>query len=124
MKKVISIRGIASEISILPDAQVHEILNNLKRIRKDKGFTQANIAKKMDISSVQYGNLENGRNQLSVWQLFSIIEIMDVSINDVFTFPEEIPDNIKKTIDDLRMDIKQKDNYIRLLEKETSPKES
>lgn len=114
MRKIISIRGEASELSILPDAQTDEILKNLRGLRKSKGLTQKEVAKRLDISSVQYGNLENGRNNLLVKQLFRIIEVLDVSLNDVFSFPEVIPDNIKAKVDELKTELNREREVNRL----------
>jgi transcriptional regulator with XRE-family HTH domain len=105
MKKIICSKGITTEVSINPDAQVNEILENLFEARRVKGLKQADVAEEIEVSGAQYGNLESGRNQMTVRQLFRIIEILEVPLNDVFNYPEEIPDKTMKTINDLKEEI-------------------
>ena len=118
MRKIVTERGQTVEVSILPESQVKEILNNIQRIRKDKNIKIKEIAAKMDISDNQYSNLENGRSKITVLQLFFIIDILSCSLNEVFNFGEEISDEVKAELQRLAIEIQSKQNYIRLLENE------
>jgi transcriptional regulator with XRE-family HTH domain len=118
MKKIVCSNRETIEIFMTPDQQLEDILKNILELRKRKGIKQVDIAKKIDISGAQYGNLESGRNQMTIRQLFRIIDILDVPLNDIFNFPEEIPDSIMKTINELKNElVREKEISILALEK-------
>ena len=67
-----------------------KILENLgkqiRKIRKDKGFTQESLAEKVGIHPTYVGKIESGKNNLSVLMLFKISRALGVKLNDIFEF--------------------------------------
>lgn len=59
------------------------ILQNLKRLRKEKGVTQEEMANKLGISRVTYYSIESGKQELSIQKIDEIIKILDISIFDL-----------------------------------------
>lgn len=62
-----------------------EILDELKKIRKEKGFTQANVASSLCISTDGYRKIENGINVLTLARFLKICETLEVSPVDFFS---------------------------------------
>lgn len=60
-----------------------KILENIKKIRKEKGFTQEQMADELKISRVTYYNIENGKQELSIQKLEKIIEFLNINILDL-----------------------------------------
>lgn len=72
--------------------KVEDVLKKLKEIREKKGFSQESMVLNMkkEISQVAYQKLENNKTKLTVERLFEIIDILDVSIEDIFEIkPQE-----------------------------------
>jgi len=59
-------------------------LDNLKRLRKNFGMTQKEMAGGMGISESFYCQLEGGKRKLTVDHAFRIAEIFDKSLDDIF----------------------------------------
>lgn len=77
------------------DIQKNEISDNLfsfycgiviKRIRKEKGLTGIELAKKLDISQQQMSRYERGINKLSIDVLFDILAVLDTSFEKLFRY--------------------------------------
>ena len=63
------------------------IANNVKRIRKEKGYTQLDLALEIDISSVAfYSNCENLRynKHFNLEHLYKLSKVLDVDICEFF----------------------------------------
>jgi len=56
----------------------------LEIIRKEKGFTQAELAKNLDISKQYMWHIENGTKRLSYKMAFRISEVLGVKPDDIF----------------------------------------
>ena len=54
-------------------------MNNLKTIRKSKGFKQNDIAKKLKLDTGTYGKIERGEIKLTTQRLLLLSEILNVS---------------------------------------------
>ena len=54
--------------------------NRLKVLRKEKGLTQANLAKVLNTNQSQYGKYENGKTNLSIENAKILAEYFGVSI--------------------------------------------
>ncbi|MBS3768030.1 MAG: helix-turn-helix transcriptional regulator [Candidatus Cloacimonetes bacterium] len=50
----------------------------LKKIRKEKGFTQEQIADSLNISRVTLSNIENGKSRLDAVQLYKLSQLYGV----------------------------------------------
>jgi len=58
--------------------------NNLKQARKDKGLTQAEVAKIFHMTQQQYSRFENGVFELNYEQILSFCEFYDITPNELF----------------------------------------
>lgn len=58
----------------------------LKEIRKDRKYTQEQLAEKFDLSSRQLIRIENGQNFPSIETLEKIIKVLNIKIKDLFNF--------------------------------------
>lgn len=61
----------------------------LKEIRKNRKYTQEQLAEKLDLSSRQLIRIENGQNFPSVDTLEKIIHVLNIKIKDLFNFDLE-----------------------------------
>lgn len=68
--------------------------NKLEEIRKERGITQEDLAKILEVSRQTVGSLENGRYNPSIILAFKIARYFKMSIEDIFIYEEEI-DNEK-----------------------------
>ncbi len=60
--------------------------DNLKMIRKSKGFTQAELANDLGIEISQISRIERGIINTSILNAYSIALILNVDIKDLFDF--------------------------------------
>lgn len=72
------------------------ILNNLKRLRKEKGITQEEMANRLGISRVTYYSIENGKQELSIQKVDEIVKILNITLFDLIK--SEIPNTDKEDI--------------------------
>lgn len=63
--------------------------NKLEEIRKEKGITQEDLAKALEVSRQTVGSLENGRYNPSIILAFKIARYFDLAIEDIFIYEEE-----------------------------------
>ena len=56
---------------------------NLKTARKAKGFTQSQIAKKLNKYQSDYSEYETGKIQLDYEKIMYLCEILDITPNDL-----------------------------------------
>lgn len=57
--------------------------NNIKKFRKAKGFTQAQLAEMIDISTIHMSHLETGSVSMSLECLVKICDCLDVTPDDL-----------------------------------------
>ncbi len=57
----------------------------LRQLRRERGFTQEEVALRADITTSYYGQLERGTANPSVVMLEKICAVMGISICDIFT---------------------------------------
>lgn len=62
---------------------------DLKRLRKVLGLTQANMAEKLGITPAHYAHIENGRRKVNLDLAYKISSIFNLSIEEIF-FPQEL----------------------------------
>jgi len=55
----------------------------LKAIRKTQGLTQEKIAKRLKMSRPNWVNIEGGRTNVSICQLFQIADLLDLDTNSI-----------------------------------------
>ena len=71
---------------------LHQIGNNLYTIRKRKGFTQAEVAEKAELSDRTYADIERGTVSMRIDTMIKICEALKITPNDIMTVDtEEIP---------------------------------
>jgi len=58
--------------------------NNLKQARKDKGFTQKQVAQKFGMTQQQYSRFENGVFELNYTLILELCALYDITPNDLF----------------------------------------
>ncbi len=64
-------------------------MQDLKLLRKVKGFTQADMADKLGITPAYYAHIENGRRRVNLDLAHKISLIFNLSIEDIF-FPQKL----------------------------------
>ena len=69
----------------------YEIISRLKKAREDKSFTQASIAKHLEISPGQLGNIESYKqdHKFTLAQILKICDLLEIKIEEVL-LPEKI----------------------------------
>ena len=60
-----------------------QFCRNLKEIRKERGFTQKQVAKWLNVVESCYANWEQGRTEPNVDMLRKLGELFDVSIDEL-----------------------------------------
>ncbi len=63
--------------------------NKLEKIRKERGITQEDLAKILEVSRQTVGSLENGRYNPSIILAFKIARYFEMAIEDIFIYEEE-----------------------------------
>ena len=56
----------------------------LQELRKDKGFTQADVAQEIGVATSTVGNYETGHSQPSMETLIKIADLFDVNMDFLF----------------------------------------
>ena len=69
---------------------------NIKKIRKEKGYTQDYVAEQINVSTDLLRSIENGRNIGSITTLLNICNFLQVSPNTLFA---ELLDFKEETLD-------------------------
>lgn len=64
--------------------------NNLKKFRENLGYTQDDLAQKLDVSRQTINSLENGRYNPSILLAFKIAKLFNAKIEDIFIYEEDI----------------------------------
>jgi transcriptional regulator with XRE-family HTH domain len=77
-----------------------EILQNIKELRKKRGYSQKYMAEQLNISTSGYGKIEIGENVLSVERFLDICRILNVtSYNQILpSINLDVVDEIEKVI--------------------------
>ncbi len=66
------------------------ILDNIRKIRELKGFSQEYVASELNIKQSAYNLIENGNRKLTIDKLLQIAICFDVSPVDIITYSEKI----------------------------------
>ena len=69
---------------------------NIKKVRKEKGYTQDYVAEQINVSTDLLRSIENGRNIVSITTLLNICNFLQVSPNTLFA---ELLDFKEETLD-------------------------
>ena len=68
----------------LPDTRVASIGSRLRRLRKERNLTQAELARQIGIQQSDLSRMEKGEYRVSLDNLFKILAVFDVQIADFF----------------------------------------
>ena len=70
-----------------------EIGNRIKKYRKQKGFTQAQLAEIIDISTIHMSHLETGSVAMSLECMIKICDTLEISPDDLLIGEFELNNN-------------------------------
>lgn len=59
------------------------MIMNLKQLRKESGIKAYKVAEKLDISRVQFNNIENGKYKLDKLKIEKLSEVYGKSIDEI-----------------------------------------
>ncbi len=62
---------------------MEKIINKIRDIRKDIGYSHEYMANLLDISQVAYSKIEKNETKLTVERLFKIAEILEVKVGEI-----------------------------------------
>ncbi|OAV70742.1 helix-turn-helix protein [Bacteroidales bacterium Barb4] len=71
----------------------NNILSNIVKIRKGKGFSQDFVASKLGMKQAGYGLIENGSRGLQYDILLRIAVVFEMDVIDLITFPKKYIDS-------------------------------
>jgi putative transcriptional regulator len=63
-----------------------EIITNLKELRVERGFTQEELAEKLQVTRQTINAIEQGKYQPTLHLAFKCAKLFKTSIEDIFTF--------------------------------------
>ena len=63
-----------------------EIISHLKELRVAHGFTQEELAVKLDVTRQTINAIEQGKYQPTLYLAFKCAKLFKTSIEDIFTF--------------------------------------
>ena len=78
---------------------MEKIINKIKEIRKDKGYSHEYMKHLLEISQVAYSKIEKNETKLTVERLYKIAEILETKIEDVLdikadkVYKQDLKDN-------------------------------
>ena len=65
------------------------IKNTIEKLRKEKGYTQQELAAQLGVSRQTIISLENGKYNPSIILAFRIAQVFDRTIEEIFIYEEE-----------------------------------
>jgi transcriptional regulator with XRE-family HTH domain len=71
---------------------MESILKNIRAIREAKGYSQDQIADKLQISQSQYARFERGATKTDLETLYSFSSIVGLNLIDLITYPKKYID--------------------------------
>ena len=66
-----------------------KLRQNIRDIREDKHFTQADMAEKLGLSITGYAKVERGQSQINIERLQQISKVLEVSIAELIPFGDD-----------------------------------
>ncbi len=81
--------------------------DNIKKLRKEKGLQQKQIAIELGIDQSNYNKMENGKREPSLEVLNKLAGLFDVSVDDILNpgkdLPKEVTVEDKTTYEQVRL---------------------
>ena len=71
-----------------PNSQAATIGSRLRRLRKERNLTQAELARQIGIQQSDLSRMEKGEYRVSLDNLFKILAVFDVQVSEFFGKPE------------------------------------
>ncbi len=69
----------------MKDEKCFKYGERLRKLRKERGLSQEDVALRADITTSYYGQLERGTANPTILLLEKVCEVMGFSLNDIFT---------------------------------------
>lgn len=66
-----------------------KLVNNLSRLRKEKGINQTDLGRMVGVSRQTISLIERGDYNPSVMVALSLARVFDVSVEEIFTLEED-----------------------------------
>ena len=83
---------------------------NIKRYRQRKGWSQAKLAEKMDISTNYLSDIESKRGWVSAFSLVKLANALEIEVFELFKLEAETPADVlftvNKCLDDFSTSLK------------------
>ena len=101
--------------------KIDKILKRIHFTRKNKGLTHENMSFELDISPSAYNKIERGETSITLERFLKIIDILELSIPDVFDvrtgdlLNQDLKDNSIGKVDVLYQENKEKSEKIEQL---------
>lgn len=76
-----------------------DYINKIRELRKERGYSQADIAEMLETTQQHYSCYENGKNEMPIRHLIKICQLFHVSADWLLGLEETAPsktDNLKK----------------------------
>ena len=64
----------------------HKLGRKIQKVRKEKGFTQEQLAEKAGVSTTWIGYIETGFKRPNLKLIYKIANILGVKVKDIFPF--------------------------------------
>ncbi len=64
--------------------KMHPLIENIRRLRKQKGWSQTNMAEDLGLDYSTYGKIERGKISINIARLEQISKILQVSIQELY----------------------------------------
>lgn len=72
------------------EKEIRKVCENIKKIRTMKGYSQQNMADELNMTQRNYGRIENGETDLTLYMLYKICHALGVDISVVLNLKENI----------------------------------
>ena len=70
-----------------------ELGKRIRQLRKIKGFSQETFAEKIEIATNTLSSIETGNAFMTSQTLEKILETLDITASELFSFPEKVSGN-------------------------------
>ena len=75
-------------------------MNNLKKLREEKGYTQAAVARELGISRQTYNNYELERREADYETLLKLAEFFDTTVDTLISGRDSAPQSSNSSVDE------------------------
>jgi len=82
--------SLRTELFILLKMDKRLILENLIKLRRDRGYTQKYMSQELGITQSMYSQLETGKEEITLTRLDKILEILNSDMVELISMSDEI----------------------------------